>query len=153
MTEHKITTEKKQMRSDSFLKCLNSIFPGWVDEHRFCPGRMWRFDYANPDRMLAIEIEGAIFANGRHSRGSGMAGDMEKYNKAELYGWTILRYPAQPYQYISKISKEETEASRKRREDWANTIRKEVKEFLSGVVDGQKTLSEPIQSYLLSEVV
>ena len=153
MTEQQTATEKKKMRSNSFLECLNAMFPGWIAEHRFYPGRMWRFDYANPSRMLAIEIEGAIFANGRHSRGAGMAGDMEKYNKAELYGWTILRYPAQPYQYISKISKEETEASKKRREEWINTIKKEVKEFLTGVVDGQKTLSEPVQARLLSEVV
>ena len=64
-------------------------------EHRFArdfnPPRMWRFDLCWPERMLAVEVEGGIFVQGRHGRGAGMVADMEKYNAAVLAGWRLLR--------------------------------------------------------------
>lgn len=61
-------------------------------EHRFHEERKWRFDLAWPDQKVAIECEGGIWIQGRHSRGAGMEADMEKYNSAQLLGWTVLRY-------------------------------------------------------------
>ena len=61
-------------------------------EYRFHPLRKWRFDYAWPEKHIAVEIEGGIYTNGRHTRGGGFSGDMEKYNAAVLHGWAILRY-------------------------------------------------------------
>jgi very-short-patch-repair endonuclease len=61
-------------------------------EYRFDQHRQWRFDFAMPEQMLAIECEGAVFANGRHTRGSGYIKDLEKYNEAVLQGWRVLRY-------------------------------------------------------------
>jgi very-short-patch-repair endonuclease len=61
-------------------------------EHRFHPVRRWRFDYAFVDKKLAIEIEGGCFVQGRHTRGAGFSGDMEKYNQATILGWRVLRY-------------------------------------------------------------
>ena len=55
-------------------------------------GRKWRFDYAWPAKKIAVEVEGGVFTNGRHSRGAGMAADMEKYNTATLMGWRVFRY-------------------------------------------------------------
>lgn len=55
-------------------------------------GRRWRFDFAWPWLMVAVEVEGATFAGGRHTRGSGFAADAEKYNAAAEHGWTVLRY-------------------------------------------------------------
>lgn len=63
-----------------------------VREHRFHPTRRWRFDFAFPDQMLAVEIEGGVYINGRHNRGSGFIADMEKYNEAALLGWKVLRF-------------------------------------------------------------
>lgn len=60
-------------------------------EHRFAPPRRWRFDYAWPDRMLALEVEGGVWTGGRHTRGEGFLKDMEKYNAATLAGWRVLR--------------------------------------------------------------
>lgn len=65
---------------------------GYVREHRFDANRKWRFDFAFPDQMLAVECEGAVWSNGRHTRGSGFIHDMEKYNEATLQGWRVLRY-------------------------------------------------------------
>lgn len=41
---------------------------------------------------LAIEIEGGLFVQGRHSRGVGMQKDMDKYNAATMMGYRVLRF-------------------------------------------------------------
>jgi very-short-patch-repair endonuclease len=64
-------------------------------EHRFAPPRRWRFDVAFPDRMLAIEIEGGVWTRGRHTRPAGFLRDAEKYNRAALLGWRVLRFTPQ----------------------------------------------------------
>ena len=63
---------------------------GWFAEYRFDPVRRWRFDFANPDLMLAIEIDGgsAIQAHGQVSR---RELDYDKGNEATAQGWRILR--------------------------------------------------------------
>jgi very-short-patch-repair endonuclease len=61
-------------------------------EHRFASDRLWRFDFAWPEQKLAVEVEGGIFTAGRHSRGTGLLADMEKYNRAALDGWRVLRF-------------------------------------------------------------
>jgi len=53
---------------------------------------LWRFDFAIPDIKLAIEIEGGIFVNGRHTRGKGYYSDMIKYRTATYMGWDVVRY-------------------------------------------------------------
>lgn len=61
-------------------------------EYRFHPTRRWRFDYAFVDRKIGVEIEGGIWSGGRHTRGSGFLGDMEKYNQAVKMGWAVFRF-------------------------------------------------------------
>jgi hypothetical protein len=48
-------------------------------------------DYAWPDRKLFLEVEGGIWSNGRHTRGSGYVRDLEKYNTAAAMGWRLIR--------------------------------------------------------------
>jgi hypothetical protein len=62
-----------------------------VREFRFAPPRRWKFDFAWPDRLVACEVEGAIWAGGRHVRGSGFQQDAEKYNEAAIRGWKVIR--------------------------------------------------------------
>jgi very-short-patch-repair endonuclease len=66
--------------------------PEPVREFRFAPDRKWRFDMAWPVRMLAVEVEGAVWTGGRHTRGSGYVKDLEKYNRAAILGWRVLRF-------------------------------------------------------------
>ena len=77
-------------------------------EYKFHPTRKWRFDYAIPEIKIAIEVEGGIFSNGRHTRGLGYLKDMEKYNEATILGWSLLRYTPQQFnqfKYIEDIEK------------------------------------------------
>lgn len=76
------------------LHCRASLHPvnQPVREYRFSPTRKWRFDFAFPQQKVAVEIEGGVFANGRHNRGFGFETDMEKYNAAVMLGWRVLRY-------------------------------------------------------------
>lgn len=66
-----------------------------VKEYRFHPVRRWRFDYAFPELKVAIEVEGAVWTKGRHTRGAGYIKDMEKYNTAAMMGWTVIRVTPQ----------------------------------------------------------
>lgn len=65
--------------------------PEPVREHRFHPVRRWRFDFAWPDRKIAVEVDGGTWSGGRHSRGAGYEKDAEKLNTATLDGWRVLR--------------------------------------------------------------
>jgi len=68
--------------------------PDLEPEYRFHPVRKWRFDFALPDKKIAIEIEGGIHTNGRHNRAAGYSADCEKYNAAALAGWRVFRFTA-----------------------------------------------------------
>jgi very-short-patch-repair endonuclease len=61
-------------------------------EYLFHESRRWRFDFAWPEKKIAVEVEGGVFIRGRHTRGSGFEKDAEKYNAAALRGWRVLRY-------------------------------------------------------------
>ena len=63
-----------------------------VAELVFAPPRRWRFDFAFPDKMIAVEIEGGIWIQGRHTRGSGFVKDLEKYNQATRMGWRVYKF-------------------------------------------------------------
>lgn len=65
---------------------------GFEREHRFAPPRRWKFDFANPALMVALEVEGGTWARSRHTSGKGYAGDCEKYSTAAVMGWRVLRF-------------------------------------------------------------
>lgn len=74
-----------------WLQIIAAKWLGWTREHRFYPARMWRFDFANVDLKIAVEVEGGIWVQGSHSRGKRFAADCEKYAKALILGWRVLR--------------------------------------------------------------
>jgi len=88
-----------------------------IEEHRFHPTRMWRFDFAYVEHKIAIEIDGGgwgrpvvchhcrqtvlRFSNGRpypvreggrHHTAKGAESDNEKFNEAMRFGWRVLRF-------------------------------------------------------------
>jgi very-short-patch-repair endonuclease len=60
-------------------------------EYYFHPERQWRFDFAWPERKVALEVDGGIWTQGRHTRGKGWLNDTEKLNAAASMGWRMLR--------------------------------------------------------------
>lgn len=65
-------------------------------EFLFHETRKWRIDFyiEHNGKKLAIEVEGGIWSNGRHTRGSGFIKDMQKYNELTKYG--IFMYRVEP---------------------------------------------------------
>jgi very-short-patch-repair endonuclease len=66
-------------------------FPRPEREYRFAPPRRWRFDFAWPEYLLAVEVEGGVYTQGRHTRGADFENDCEKYAEATLSGWKVIR--------------------------------------------------------------
>lgn len=64
-------------------------------EYRFCPPRLWRFDWAwlRTGDKFAVEVDGGQWAagGGRHNRDS----DREKLNVAVALGWYVYRFSTQ----------------------------------------------------------
>jgi very-short-patch-repair endonuclease len=71
-----------------------------LTEHKFHPERKWRFDWAFPSHMIAIEYEGLMSEKSRHTTISGFTGDADKYNAAQQLGWKVFRYTAKNYKSI-----------------------------------------------------
>ncbi len=72
--------------------------PAPVSEYLFNkPLSRHRFDFAWPDILVAVEVEGGIFRSrgkgpGRHTRGVGYTNDCNKYNRAVILGWRVFRF-------------------------------------------------------------
>lgn len=67
------------------------LVAGSVTQHRFHPTRQWRFDFAWPQRKVALEVDGGVHTGGRHTTGTGFTEDCEKVNAAVILGWRVLR--------------------------------------------------------------
>ncbi len=81
----------------------------WHDLQFAWPDRKWRFDFAWPSFMLAVEIEGSAHGGGRHQRRTGFRADTEKYNEAAKRGWRLLRFASdelkeRPIQVIQDVA-------------------------------------------------
>ena len=68
--------------------------PDLVPEYKFHDDRKWRFDFAEPGTLVAVELEGGVHTNGRHVRGAGFIADCIKYNAATADGWAVFRITA-----------------------------------------------------------
>lgn len=88
-----------KLRFESILS--DHRIAGFVKEHQFAKsiGRRWRFDYAFVVEKVAVELEGGIWVRGSHTRPIRYISDCDKYNRAALMGWMVLRYTTE---HISK---------------------------------------------------
>ena len=70
---------------------LNRVgISGWEREYRFHPPRKWRLDFAWPAELVAIEVDGGTWVQGRHNRGSSIEKEFEKFNTAVCDGWRVI---------------------------------------------------------------
>jgi len=70
--------------------CAACGLPRPEPEFRFASPRRWRFDYCWPTLKIALEVQGGLFVNGRHSRGAALLKEHEKLNAAAVAGWRVL---------------------------------------------------------------
>jgi very-short-patch-repair endonuclease len=81
---------------------------GMEREWKFHPKRRWRFDFAWPARMVAVELEGWAAFQG-HASLEGFQTDCEKYNSATELGWRVFRFTGrqvrkgQAYQFMERV--------------------------------------------------
>lgn len=83
---------KSELEKELLFQIKAYGLPKPVTERKFHPVRRFRFDFAWVDRKIAVEVEGGVWAGGRHVRGAGYKSDCEKYNLATLAGWRVYRF-------------------------------------------------------------
>lgn len=69
---------------------LSHDLPPPLFEWYFHPTRQWRFDVAWPEQRIALEVQGGIWEQGRHTRGAALLKEWEKLNAAAGLGWRVL---------------------------------------------------------------
>jgi hypothetical protein len=93
-----MTKRRASYRPDYSAALLQQLevsgITGFVREVRFHPVRRWRWDLADKERMIAVEIQGATWTQGKHTRGTGYDNDCRKYCEAACMGWLVLAMPA-----------------------------------------------------------
>lgn len=72
------------------LQLTANKIEGWEQEYRFHSERKWRFDFAFPEKKIAVELQGGTWSRGGHARGSGIEKDCEKFSHAAILGWSII---------------------------------------------------------------
>ncbi|ENW81328.1 hypothetical protein F909_02619 [Acinetobacter sp. ANC 3929] len=77
------------------MRDLRALSIGFEHEYKFHQTRKWRADFLISNTKILIEVEGGIWSQGRHTRGTGYIGDMEKYNAAAILGFQVLRFSTQ----------------------------------------------------------
>lgn len=62
--------------------------------YQITSSRKFTFDFAWPDKMMAVEVEGGtrMKGGGRHNRHAGYQRDCEKYSLAAELGWKVHRF-------------------------------------------------------------
>lgn len=107
-------SKTKMAAADFGMQCVRFNLPKFEREWMFAKGvelpeypkkdyphgRKWRFDYAWPQYMLAVEIDGFVvrmisgqlIVQGRHATIGGIYEDIEKNTSAVCLGWTVLRF-------------------------------------------------------------
>lgn len=85
-------------KSDIFIAYWAMLAPSemrdiWMREYRFNRERRWRFDYAHPPTLCAVEVDGGQFVarGGRHATDA----DRDKLNHAAAAGWVVFRFSPQ----------------------------------------------------------
>ena len=84
------------LEREAWLYLRNHVLPDPVREYRFAPPRLWRFDFAWTDKLVAMEIDGMGRADGGlgwHRTREGYVRDAEKYEAALRAGWRVYRVP------------------------------------------------------------
>lgn len=93
--KRRVLVKKERVVSEgeaTLVQHLKTHKISFEQEYKFHPTRKWRADFLITGTKILIEVEGGVWSGGRHTRGKGYIGDMEKYNSASMMGFTVLRF-------------------------------------------------------------
>lgn len=91
----KVKGEKVVSEGEATLSLqLKALKIEFEQEFKFHPKRKWSADFHIVGKKILVEVEGGIWmaGGGRHTRGKGYLGDMEKYNSATMMGYQVIRF-------------------------------------------------------------
>ena len=89
----RVKTHQGESIGESMLaNQLRVLKISFEQEYKFHPKRKWRADFHIVGKNILVEVEGGVWSGGRHTRGKGYIGDMEKYNAAVVLGFQVLRF-------------------------------------------------------------
>ncbi|HAV5429455.1 TPA: DUF559 domain-containing protein [Acinetobacter baumannii] len=94
-TKRRVSVKKVRIVSEgeaTLVQQLKTQKINFEQEYKFHPKRKWRADFLITGTKILVEVEGGIWSGGRHTRGKGYIGDMEKYNSAAMMGFTVIRF-------------------------------------------------------------
>ena len=86
---------KSALEEKLALQLRLASVPTPTREYRFAWAAMkrgWRMDFAWPELMIGVEVDGGSWSGGRHTRGKGFAEDCVKFNAATLLGYRVLHF-------------------------------------------------------------
>lgn len=89
------TVKGEKVQSEGEVKLATALRALKIDfeqEFKFHPERKWKADFHLVGKKILVEVEGGIWSGGRHTRGKGYIGDMEKYNAATMMGYQVIRF-------------------------------------------------------------
>lgn len=75
---------------ETFALQLRALKLYCVRQYKFCDGREWRFDFADPPSRVVLDVQGGVWTRGAHARGAGITNDCEKYSTATVLGYRVL---------------------------------------------------------------
>lgn len=73
------------------LQIEEAGLPKPVREYRFLTTRRFRFDFAWPNHLFAVEVDGNVYGHSRHTSGTGFSKDCEKFALAAIEGYRVIR--------------------------------------------------------------
>jgi len=94
-SKRRVAVRKERVVSEgeaALAQQLKSYKIEFEQEFKFHLTRQWRADFHLVNKKILVEVEGGIWSNGRHTRGKGYLGDMEKYNAAVMLGYQVIRF-------------------------------------------------------------
>jgi len=88
----------QKTQSELELQALAQIrdagFPEPEQQYEGIENRRYRFDFAWPQDLIAVEIHGGAWMGKGHTGGKGFSEDRRKMNLANLSGWMVFEFTA-----------------------------------------------------------
>ena len=91
----KRASRRSNLEQSLELQLQGMDLPEWKTDYRFHSVREWKLDFAWPDHLFAVEVDGTIRnGQGDHQTTKGMTNDCQKQAEAMLWGWRLMRCTA-----------------------------------------------------------